>query len=170
MIGHKTERYRDFGWASARLDDLVNWIPARLTALLIAAAAFFVTGADAEKAWTTALRDAGKHASPNAGLARSGDRRRARLFPRRAAQLRRAKSVDLPAFGTVAAAISAPPTSASALELYAMMLNLAARRQRSPSRIAALAHARPRAGRCLRAPPCGGGSPFSVIGSPATTK
>src|SRR5690606_23743679 len=67
MVGHRNERYRDFGWASARFDDLVNWIPARLTALLFAGAAFWVKGADPERSWTTALRDAGKHASPNAG-------------------------------------------------------------------------------------------------------
>ena len=67
MIGHKTERYLDFGWASARFDDLVNWIPARLTALLVAGAAFLARRADPESAWSTALRDARKHASPNAG-------------------------------------------------------------------------------------------------------
>ena len=36
MIGYRTEEYRDFGWASARFDDLLNWLPARLTALLLA--------------------------------------------------------------------------------------------------------------------------------------
>jgi adenosylcobinamide-phosphate synthase len=67
MIGHKSERYLEFGWASARFDDLLNWIPARLTAVLIAAASFFVRGADPERSWSTALRDARKHDSPNAG-------------------------------------------------------------------------------------------------------
>jgi len=67
MIGHKSEQYLEFGWASARFDDLLNWIPARLTAALIAAASFFVRGADPERAWSTALRDARKHDSPNAG-------------------------------------------------------------------------------------------------------
>lgn len=67
MIGHKTERHREFGWAAARFDDLVNWLPARLSALLVAGAAFWVKGAEAEKAWTTALSDAKKHDSPNAG-------------------------------------------------------------------------------------------------------
>lgn len=67
MIGHKNERYLEFGWASARLDDLLNWIPARLTALLIAGAAFLVRRADPEHAWRSALRDARKHDSPNAG-------------------------------------------------------------------------------------------------------
>jgi adenosylcobinamide-phosphate synthase len=67
MVGHRTDRYFDFGWASAKLDDVVNWIPARLTALLLATSAFFVKGADAEAAWRIALRDARKHDSPNAG-------------------------------------------------------------------------------------------------------
>ncbi|WP_016919893.1 adenosylcobinamide-phosphate synthase CbiB, partial [Methylocystis parvus] len=66
MIGHKSERYLAFGWAAARCDDVVNLIPARVAAALLAAAAWAM-GADAREAWTTALRDAGKHASPNAG-------------------------------------------------------------------------------------------------------
>ena len=67
MVGHKTDRYAEFGWASAKFDDLVNWIPARLSALLIAGASFVVRRNDPEAAWSTALRDARKHASPNAG-------------------------------------------------------------------------------------------------------
>jgi adenosylcobinamide-phosphate synthase len=67
MIGHKSDRYLQFGWASARLDDLINWVPARITALLVAGASFFVRRADPERAWSTALRDARKHDSPNAG-------------------------------------------------------------------------------------------------------
>lgn len=67
MIGHKTERHLQFGWAAARFDDLVNLIPSRLSALLIAAAAFFVKGASPEASWSTALPDARKHESPNAG-------------------------------------------------------------------------------------------------------
>jgi adenosylcobinamide-phosphate synthase len=61
MIGHRTERHGEFGWAAARLDDALNFIPARLSALLIAAAALSVD------AFETAQRDAGLHASPNAG-------------------------------------------------------------------------------------------------------
>ncbi len=60
MIGHLTPRYRDFGWASARLDDVLNLIPARLTALLIALTHGWVDP-------KPILRDAPKHRSPNAG-------------------------------------------------------------------------------------------------------
>lgn len=67
MVGHMSDRHRDFGWASARLDDLVNWLPARLTALLFAGAAYFVSDASPEDAWETARHDAPNHTSPNAG-------------------------------------------------------------------------------------------------------
>lgn len=67
MIGHKTERYRAFGWAAAKLDDIANYIPARLTALLFALAARFTPGANPGAALRAARRDAIKHASPNAG-------------------------------------------------------------------------------------------------------
>jgi adenosylcobinamide-phosphate synthase len=67
MIGHLDDRYRDYGWSAAKLDDVLNWIPARLTAVLITAACFFVPGASPGKAWATARRDAPKHDSPNAG-------------------------------------------------------------------------------------------------------
>jgi adenosylcobinamide-phosphate synthase len=67
MIGHMDARFKDFGWASARLDDLVNWIPARLTAMLFTIACFFVPKASPGAAWSTARRDAPKHNSPNAG-------------------------------------------------------------------------------------------------------
>jgi adenosylcobinamide-phosphate synthase len=66
MIGHRSERYEDFGWAAARLDDLANLAPARLTAALAALLAPAVGGqpADAVRAWRT---DAAAHPSPNAG-------------------------------------------------------------------------------------------------------
>jgi adenosylcobinamide-phosphate synthase len=60
MIGHMTPRYREFGWASARLDDVLNLIPARLTAILIALTHGWVDP-------RPILRDAPKHRSPNAG-------------------------------------------------------------------------------------------------------
>jgi adenosylcobinamide-phosphate synthase len=67
MIGHKTERYIDFGWAAARTDDVMNWPAARLAALWIAAGALFVRGASARQALVITWRDARKHDSPNAG-------------------------------------------------------------------------------------------------------
>jgi adenosylcobinamide-phosphate synthase len=67
MIGHLSPRYRAFGWAAARFDDLVNFVPARLSGLLVAAAAVIMPHASAGKALTTMWRDAGKHRSPNAG-------------------------------------------------------------------------------------------------------
>ena len=60
MIGHRTPRHEQFGWAAARLDDLLNLIPARLSALLIA-----VTNGWFDPA--PILRDAPRHRSPNAG-------------------------------------------------------------------------------------------------------
>lgn len=67
MIGHRSETYRAFGWASARLDDLMNLIPARLAGLLLAGAALLTPGATPGRALRTMLRDARKHRSPNAG-------------------------------------------------------------------------------------------------------
>jgi adenosylcobinamide-phosphate synthase len=67
MIGHKTPRHRAFGWAAARLDDLVNLPASRLTALLLVAAAATMRDADAASAWRAVRRDAGRHRSPNAG-------------------------------------------------------------------------------------------------------
>ena len=68
MIGHKSDRYLQFGWASARLDDLANLVPARLSMLLIGAGALWCLGAEAARnAIRVALRDAGLHRSPNSG-------------------------------------------------------------------------------------------------------
>lgn len=61
MVGYRSPRYRNFGWASARLDDLLNLLPARLAAFLV----FVVTGR--REALTVWRRDAGLHPSPNAG-------------------------------------------------------------------------------------------------------
>ncbi len=66
MIGHLTARHRDFGWAAARLDDLVNWPAARLSALLIALAAP-LAGGSLPRSLRVAFADARKHRSPNAG-------------------------------------------------------------------------------------------------------
>lgn len=67
MVGHKSERYIDFGRASAQLDDIVNIIPARLTALFYALAAWFMPQKNFRQSWKTAVRDAPNHVSPNAG-------------------------------------------------------------------------------------------------------
>jgi adenosylcobinamide-phosphate synthase len=66
MFGYKNERYRAFGWAAARLDDLANFIPARISSLMIPAAAFLLR-LDAKGALFILLRDRRKHASPNSG-------------------------------------------------------------------------------------------------------
>ena len=66
MVGHKNARFKEFGWASARWDDVMNWIPSRLTGM------FMLIGnrpgsMSYQKAWTILLRDAKKHPSPNSG-------------------------------------------------------------------------------------------------------
>ncbi len=67
MIGHLTERHAAFGFASAKLDDLVNYFPARLSALLAAIAGLFFNGSSFEGALRAIRRDAHGHPSPNAG-------------------------------------------------------------------------------------------------------
>jgi adenosylcobinamide-phosphate synthase len=67
MIGHRTRRYAAFGWAAARLDDLVNLPASRLCALLLIAAAALTKAASAADAWRAVRRDAALHRSPNAG-------------------------------------------------------------------------------------------------------
>jgi adenosylcobinamide-phosphate synthase len=64
MVGHRSERYARFGWAAARLDDTVNWIPARLTAVLVAA-----VRPSAAREVLAVLRHPPEHPSPNAGVA-----------------------------------------------------------------------------------------------------
>lgn len=65
MVGHRNDRYRNFGWAAARLDDAANYIPARIFAALVAAQ----TPGNANKILATVRRDAPAHPSPNAGVA-----------------------------------------------------------------------------------------------------
>ena len=67
MIGHQSRRYQAFGWAAARLDDLLNLPASRLSALLITAAAAVTNGHSAPAAWRAVCRDAPHHLSPNAG-------------------------------------------------------------------------------------------------------
>ena len=64
--GYKNERYLQFGWAAARLDDLANFFPARISALLVPLAAR-LTGQNSSEAWKIFLRDRHKHPSPNGG-------------------------------------------------------------------------------------------------------
>jgi adenosylcobinamide-phosphate synthase len=67
MIGHRTPRYRAFGWAAARLDDVLNTVPAPLSGVLLAVAAVFAKNGRPGHAVTIMLRDGRKHHSPNAG-------------------------------------------------------------------------------------------------------
>ena len=63
MVGYRTEKWANFGWASATFDDLVNWAPARLTGV-----ATVLAGPDRAGAWRAWRADASKHPSPNAGI------------------------------------------------------------------------------------------------------
>jgi adenosylcobinamide-phosphate synthase len=67
MVGYKTPRYREFGWCGARLDDVMNYLPARMTWLLIAAVALFVPGCSAKKALIIGWRQHAILPGPNAG-------------------------------------------------------------------------------------------------------
>ena len=86
MIGHRSPRHHAFGRWAARIDDAVNWVPARIAGGLIAAAALVVPGGAPGRAWRTMLRDAPRHSSPNAGwpeAAMAGALGLALLGPRR---------------------------------------------------------------------------------------
>ncbi|MEP7365700.1 MAG: adenosylcobinamide-phosphate synthase CbiB [Acidobacteriota bacterium] len=67
MFGHKNERYREFGWCSARMDDLANWIPSRLTAVSIWLTALVVPGLWFQDSVRATLQDAHRQPSPNSG-------------------------------------------------------------------------------------------------------
>ncbi len=67
MIGYRSARHEAFGKAAARLDDAANWIPARLSGLILIGAAVLAPGAHAGQAWRAMRRDAHRHGSPNAG-------------------------------------------------------------------------------------------------------
>lgn len=122
MIGHLDDRYRDYGWSAAKLDDVLNWIPARFTAVLITAACFFVPGASPGSAWATARRDAPKHDSPNAGWpeAAFAGALGFRLGGPRAYD---GEMVDLPAFGDGKAQLG-PSDILFALLLYRRTLDV----------------------------------------------
>lgn len=124
MVGHRSARYERFGWASARLDDAANYVPARVTAALVA----MCRPGAARDVVRVVRRDAGAHPSPNAGVAeaafaaalgvrlggtnRYGDRteHRAELgdgSPPRAADVRRAVALSRDVTGTLAAVLLA---------------------------------------------------------------
>jgi adenosylcobinamide-phosphate synthase len=67
MFGYKNERYFDFGFYPAKLDDLVNWFPARIGGIIIATMSVFC-GLRAKDSFATLVRDGQNHASPNAGI------------------------------------------------------------------------------------------------------
>lgn len=67
MVGYLNDRYRHFGWFAAKADDVANWVPARLTGLLVIAGAFLLQ-LDWRSGWRVMRRDAGKMKSPNAGF------------------------------------------------------------------------------------------------------
>jgi adenosylcobinamide-phosphate synthase len=66
MVGHRSPRYANFGWAAARTDDVANWVPARLTGLLTVVCAPLVRGSP-RAAYRVLRRDGARHPSPNAG-------------------------------------------------------------------------------------------------------
>jgi adenosylcobinamide-phosphate synthase len=70
MVGYKNERYLALGWASAKLDDIANYIPARITGILLIAAALILRK-DWKSAYLTVKKDAKKHMSPNSGYPES---------------------------------------------------------------------------------------------------
>lgn len=70
MFGYRNERYQEFGWASARFDDLMNWLPARLTVLAIAGAAM-IERLDPKAVFASVRAGAKLHESPNAGYPES---------------------------------------------------------------------------------------------------
>jgi adenosylcobinamide-phosphate synthase len=122
MIGHRDDRYRDYGWAAAKLDDVLNWIPARLSAVLITAACFFVPGASPGRAWATARRDAQKHDSPNAGWPEAAFAG-ALNFQLGGPRSYDGELVDLPAFGDGKAGLG-PSDIMLALLLYRRTLDV----------------------------------------------
>lgn len=67
MVGYKNEKYEKFGYASAKLDDIVNWFPARITACTMLLTSIFIKGSNRKDAIHITWRDAKKHPSPNSG-------------------------------------------------------------------------------------------------------
>ncbi|MFA5393986.1 MAG: adenosylcobinamide-phosphate synthase CbiB [Candidatus Ratteibacteria bacterium] len=67
MVGHRNDKYLNFGWFSARMDDVANFIPARLTGLLVSFSSL-LTGRGFRKPFSTIIQDGRKHLSPNSGI------------------------------------------------------------------------------------------------------
>ncbi|MDB5473890.1 MAG: cobD [Devosia sp.] len=122
MIGHLNERYRHYGWAAAKLDDLVNWVPARLTAMMITGACFLVPHASPSNAWMAARRDARKHASPNSGWPEAAFAG-ALGFALGGPRSYQGAVVNLPTFGT-GKSMLVPEDIERALVLYRATLNV----------------------------------------------
>jgi len=122
MIGHLDARYRHYGWAAARLDDLVNYLPARLSAVLVTAACFFTPGASPSRAWASARVDAKKHASPNAGWPEAAFAG-ALGFTLGGPRAYDGEVLDLPAFGDGRSALG-PSDILLALHLYRRTLDI----------------------------------------------
>ncbi|WP_062223730.1 adenosylcobinamide-phosphate synthase CbiB [Aureimonas sp. D3] len=123
MIGHRSERHLAFGWGAARLDDVLNLVPARLTALLFAGMAWMGrNGTAGRKAWKTAWRDAATHRSPNAGwpeAAMAGALGLSLGGPRRYGAL----VVDAPCLGAEGRREANPQDIAAALRLFGWSMN-----------------------------------------------
>lgn len=123
MIGHENHRYQEFGFAAAKADDIANFFPARLTALLAVAAAFFLSGCKASRrAFTAARRDARFHCSPNAGWpeAAFAGALNIRLAGPRCYGSRRVEEK----FQNAAGSAAAPPSICAALRLFWLMMLL----------------------------------------------
>ena len=71
MVGYKNDKYFDFGFIAAKTDDIFNYIPARITGILIVIVAFMLRF-DYRNSFKMILRDAGKHPSPNSGISEAG--------------------------------------------------------------------------------------------------
>ena len=67
MVGYKNERYAEIGWFSAKMDDMANWIPARLTGFIIVAVSFILR-LNLRDSWKIMRRDGRNHSSPNSGI------------------------------------------------------------------------------------------------------
>jgi adenosylcobinamide-phosphate synthase len=71
MVGYRNETYIHFGWCSARLDDLLNYIPARVTGMLMILTAWIMPGMSAKRSWQAIRSFAALHPSPNSGIPES---------------------------------------------------------------------------------------------------